>query len=75
MDKKVIPSKGGRGRGRGKFITAEGRGVKCSRRIVLKIPEKVLYLVRWKGYPDSFNTWVKEEDMNAPELIKDFNNK
>lgn len=30
------------------------------------------YLVKWKSYDDSFNTWEPEENMNCKELIKRF---
>ena len=30
------------------------------------------YLIRWKGYDDSHNTWVKQGDMSAPILLKKF---
>jgi hypothetical protein len=36
-------------------------------------PKRVLsYLVKWKGYPDSENSWVKQGDLHAPELLKEF---
>jgi hypothetical protein len=28
------------------------------------------YLVKWKGYPDSDNSWVAADDFQAPQLIK-----
>ena len=31
------------------------------------------YLVSWKGFPQSENSWVNHEDMNADELIEEFN--
>jgi hypothetical protein len=33
---------------------------------------QVQYLVKWKGYPDSDNQWVKWQDLNAPELIAEY---
>ena len=30
---------------------------------------KMKYLIKWKGYPTSDNSWVKEEDIHMPELI------
>ncbi|KAJ7708911.1 hypothetical protein B0H17DRAFT_1155966 [Mycena rosella] len=31
---------------------------------------KIGYYVKWKGYDDEHNSWVMEDDANAPELIK-----
>jgi transposase InsO family protein len=28
------------------------------------------YLVKWKGWPSEYNSWVSEEDMNADEAIE-----
>ncbi|PVG00736.1 hypothetical protein CPB86DRAFT_782283 [Serendipita vermifera] len=30
---------------------------------------KLGYYVKWKGYPSTDNSWVREEDCNAPDLI------
>jgi hypothetical protein len=30
------------------------------------------YRVRWKGFSNTRNTWAKEEDLNCPELLADF---
>jgi hypothetical protein len=30
------------------------------------------YYVRWKGYLESEDSWVRADDMNAPELIKEY---
>jgi hypothetical protein len=32
---------------------------------------RVEYLVKWRGYPDSDNTWEKKTDIN-PDLVADF---
>src|SRR6201996_2923266 len=33
---------------------------------------KTHFLIKWKGYPTSDNSWEKEEDVHAPELIAEF---
>jgi hypothetical protein len=33
------------------------------------------YLVHWKGYFTSERSWVPQNDLNAPELLKQFQNK
>ncbi len=30
------------------------------------------YLVKWKGYPESNNQWLKWQDVNAPDLIVEY---
>ena len=30
------------------------------------------YLVSWKGYPGSDNSWVNKADLNAPDLLAEF---
>jgi Chromo (CHRromatin Organisation MOdifier) domain len=30
------------------------------------------FLVRWKGFPPSEDSWVLESEMSAPDLIADF---
>ena len=36
---------------------------------------KVLYLIKWKGYPDSENQWVNWDDMHAEEALAEFKKK
>lgn len=33
---------------------------------------KKQFLVKWKGYPSSENSWVNEQDLNAPELLEEY---
>ncbi len=33
---------------------------------------QVQYLVHWKGYPTSDNQWIPWSDLNAPELLAEF---
>jgi hypothetical protein len=30
------------------------------------------YLIKWKGYPDSDNTWEPEDNVHAPDLVKQY---
>ena len=34
--------------------------------------KKVLYLIKWKGYPEEENTWEPAENIHAAELIEKF---
>jgi hypothetical protein len=36
------------------------------------IRRKRQYLVKWKGYPSSENSWVAANDMRTPQLLKDY---
>ena len=37
--------------------------------------KKKQYLVSWMGYPQSENSWINEGDLNADELLVEFNMK
>ena len=32
--------------------------------------KKLQYLVRWKGYPSSDDSWTDAKDVHAPELVE-----
>jgi hypothetical protein len=34
--------------------------------------EVVWYLVQWKGYGEEHNSWVRAEDMHAPDAIREY---
>jgi Chromo (CHRromatin Organisation MOdifier) domain len=34
--------------------------------------KKHQYLIKWKGYAKVHNSWEPEENVNAPELVKEF---
>ena len=34
--------------------------------------KKLQYLLKWKGYPESNNTWEPAEQLHAPQLIKEY---
>jgi hypothetical protein len=33
---------------------------------------RLQYLIKWKGYPESDNTWEPSDQVHAPELIKEY---
>jgi RNase H-like domain found in reverse transcriptase/Integrase zinc binding domain/Chromo (CHRromatin Organisation MOdifier) domain len=35
--------------------------------------KRLQYLLKWKGYPEADNTWETQDQMNAPELLKQYN--
>lgn len=37
---------------------------------IQQIDNRTLYLVKWKDYPDSDNTWEPEENLDCAEAIK-----
>jgi len=34
--------------------------------------QKLQYLVHWKGYPHSNNSWIDHKDLHAPDVLADF---
>jgi Chromo (CHRromatin Organisation MOdifier) domain len=34
--------------------------------------KKLQFLVRWKGFPSSEDSWVPESDLSAPDLLENF---
>jgi hypothetical protein len=34
--------------------------------------QKLQYLVKWKGYPSSENSWVDDKDLHAPEILQQY---
>ena len=34
----------------------------------------IAYLVKWKNYPDREASWVMEQDLDCPYLLKQFQN-
>ena len=36
--------------------------------------KQLQYLVHWKGYPNSDDSWVNHNDLHAPKLLKQFYN-
>src|SRR6266850_2141241 len=37
--------------------------------------KKLQYLLKWKGYPESDNTWEPVEQLHAPQLLKDYHSR
>ena len=34
---------------------------------------KIQYLIKWKGYPLSEESWEPENNLNCPDLLEEFN--
>jgi Chromo (CHRromatin Organisation MOdifier) domain len=35
--------------------------------------KRLQYLLKWKGYPEADNTWESEDQLNVPDLLKQYN--
>jgi Chromo (CHRromatin Organisation MOdifier) domain len=35
--------------------------------------KRLQYLLKWKGYPEADNTWESEDQLDAPDLLKQYN--
>jgi Chromo (CHRromatin Organisation MOdifier) domain len=35
--------------------------------------KRLQYLLKWKGYPEADNTWESEDQLNTPDLLKQYN--
>jgi hypothetical protein len=35
--------------------------------------KRLQYLLKWKGYPEADNIWESEDQLNAPDLLKQYN--
>lgn len=35
--------------------------------------EKIIFLVKWKDWPHSSNSWVTENDMSSSDMIREYN--
>jgi hypothetical protein len=35
--------------------------------------KRLQYLLKWKGYPKADNTWESEDQLNAPDRLKQYN--
>lgn len=70
------PGGGGGGGGTGTVTSAaEGYAVESIVDKIVTPDGKVHYLLKWKGYPHSDNTWEPEENLNCPELMEKFEKK
>ena len=34
--------------------------------------DKIFYLIKWYGFPDSENTWEPEENLSCPKILKEY---
>jgi hypothetical protein len=34
--------------------------------------KRLQYLIKWKGYPESDNTWENAADVHTPDLLKQY---
>jgi hypothetical protein len=54
-------------------IRADGEHYEVEKILADRISRgKKQYLLKWKGYPDEENSWVPAQDLDAPDLLREY---